>query len=457
MFLSSKIFHPRRASSPRLSSSISRNVILDANRDLDLNSSINSDLEISETLPLPNSNMADLDGIYRALHLVPEFDGNPNILTRFIKLCDQLVAEYYVAGQNLTNYALLNGILNKVTGPAARLINANGIPENWQGIRNALINNFADQRDETSLYNDLALLTQGGKTPQEFYEQCQNLFSTIITYVTLHETVESTIQSKRDLYKKLTLQAFLRGLQDPLGYRIRCMRPDSIEKALEFVHEETNTLYLQRRNQEKSMHQPPRFSNNFMSQRTDRRPQPNPIFNTPGTFRQNTMNEPQRFPQAPNRSFHTQRFNQPTQGPSRTQQIFKALPRSNMSTGFRIPPRPQYNNYPRPMSGVSHPVARSLPQHNMDINLNDINYDYDYHNNYSNDSNYDLQNDYSNDYQNYYDENMYYPYDEQPDPYNSQENNFALENQFPIEDCTNSDLDNKNVNFSQDPKKNVQR
>ncbi|CAH1634756.1 unnamed protein product [Spodoptera littoralis] len=37
------------------------------------------------------SNMAEsVDHIYKALRLVPEFDGNSNVLTRFIKLCDQL-------------------------------------------------------------------------------------------------------------------------------------------------------------------------------------------------------------------------------------------------------------------------------------------------------------------------------------------------------------------------------
>lgn len=446
MFPLAKIFHPRRASSPRLGNT-SRNVIQDANRDLDnLDSSVDSELE-------PLSNMADLDGIFKALRLVPEFDGNPNVLTRFIKLCDQLVVEYAREGEDLANYALLNGILNKVTGPAARLINTNGIPENWLGIRNALINNFADQRDETSLYNDLALLTQGTKSPQEFYEQCQNLFSTIMTYVTLHETIASTIESKRDLYKKLTLQAFVRGLKDPLGYRIRCMRPDTIEKALEFVHEESNTLYLQNRNDKfmtdkrQTQFQLPRFPNTFMPSRSPMHMrQPDPMVNAPGPSRQNPPNAPhQRFPPA-------QRFNQYPQGPSRTQQMFRELPRSNMSTGFRIPPRPQHNNYPRPMSGISHPDARSLPRNNnrIDVNLNDLTYDYD------NDSPYDFYNDYQYDYDNNYD-GMYYRQDE-CDSYNLQEGNSSQTNHPSIENSSNPETNTDNqVNFSQVTKKNPQR
>lgn len=194
---------------------------------------------------------SEVDTIYKSLRLLPEFDGNPHVLTRFINLCDQLVLGYFKTepGHELTNLALINGILNKISGSAARLIHSNGIPENWQGIRSALINNFADHRDETALYSDLSLQTQGSNTPQEFYERCQNLFSTIMTYISLHETVSTTIEAKRTLYKKLTLQAFLRGLKDPLGCRIRCMRPETMEKALEFVQDELNTLYLQNRNE----------------------------------------------------------------------------------------------------------------------------------------------------------------------------------------------------------------
>lgn len=311
--------------------------------------------------------MADFDGIFKALRLLPEFDGNPNILTRFIQLCDELVDEF--TEPEASKIALLNGILNKVVGPAARLINSNGIPNNWTGIRNALINNFADQRDETALYNDLALLTQGPGTPQEFYERCQNIFSTVMTYVTLHETVATTIDAKRDLYKRLTLQAFLRGLKDPLGSRIRCMRPETIEKALEFVHEETNTLYMQHRNEhlpdKRSFSQPlNQFNQQFKM--PNALPFASPKVNSfaydmPGPSR------PQFLSQGP--SQWRPNFNQLHQaGPSRTQQLFRAPPPNySQNNTFKLLPRNpqfQYNSppqQPRPMSGVSHFVPRNLP------------------------------------------------------------------------------------------------
>lgn len=363
--------------------------------------------------------MATIDEIYKALRIVPEFDGNTNVLTRFIKLCDQLVQTYVSQnpGHQLTNLALLNGILNKVTGPAARLINTNGVPETWEGIRSSLINNFSDQRDETSLYNDMALLTQGNSTPQEYYEKCQSLFATIMTYVSLHETIQSTIESKRSLYKKLTLQSYLRGLRDPLGSRIRCMRPDTIEKALEFVHEEMNTLYMQQRNEPQAKKiqpqlpiQPMKPFNPVMSSMpmnvfTSMHKPFNPSM--PGPSRANMIMPPQR-PQImwrPN-------FNQSPQfqGPSRTQQMFSAGPPNfnAFRTQPSFPPKgPNANDTPKPMSGVSHFVSRPMPVRGHDwtksgnpppsnyfksreINLNEC-YEYPYYELYY-DNSYDERN-----------------------------------------------------------------
>lgn len=316
----------------------------------------------------------DLDTIFKAVRAVPEFDGNPNILPRFINICDQIVSHYIGTepGSELLNLTLINSILNKITGSAARFINSNGISENWLGIRTALINNFSDQRDETALYNDLALATQGNSTPQEYYERCQTLFSTIMTYVMLHETIPSTIEAKRTLYKKLTMQAYVRGLKEPLGSRIRCMRPDSIEKALEFVQEELNATYMQNRNESfnERKHTTPK---SIQALPTVFSPPPK-AFNFPtATFMPSTQKQILHQPQQ-QQQLQSSRLNQVSapfhQQPTRTQQIFRALPPNYNpnSNAFRLPPRNQ-NQFQRPMSGIVNYIPKQLPPTNFNSRL----------------------------------------------------------------------------------------
>lgn len=187
-----------------------------------------------------NNCVVDLsDKIYKSLRLVPEFDGNSHILVRFLNTCDQLILTYVnpAPGNELNNLSLLNGILNKITGPAARILTTNGTPSDWRSIRDVLINSFSDHRDESALYTDLSMLSQGQDTPHFFYDRVQNLLSTIMTYVELHETVQTTVDAKRTLYRNLALQTYLRGLHEPLGSRVRCMRPLSLESALEYAQD----------------------------------------------------------------------------------------------------------------------------------------------------------------------------------------------------------------------------
>lgn len=463
---SSKIFHPRKTGEkPVPSGQIRRSSAIDIKRNLnesDLDSSISSVEESRDNnrsaigLSSSSSNLnlsftfseldirnldktkMDPDTIYKALRPVPEFDGNPNVLTRFIRICDQIVLAYVKnePGNELANLCLINGILNKITGAAARTINSNGIPESWLGIRNSLINNFADQRDETALYNDLSIITQGNDTPQEYYDKCQNLFSTIMTYVSLHESVGTTIEAKRNLYRKLTMQAYIRGLKEPLGSRIRCMRPDTIEKALEFVQEELNIMYMQRRNETSSdrrppniIHQTPKVPPHLGHSYSNTAPK---MFNlpSPGPSWQRPT-PPNHSPQPWRPNLYNQAPQRTNLHPSRTQQVFGAHPPNYNNSGFRVPPRnfqPQGSG-PKPMSGVSHFVSRPLPPRipghdwqrhgnpppsnyfkTKEINFNETYEDYDgyanqYHDQYDYDETYNNFNPYE--YQNY---DQYYDY-----------------------------------------------
>lgn len=393
----------------------------------------------------------EIDLIYKSLRVLPEFDGNQHVLTRFINLCDQLVLAHIrnEPGYELTNLALINGILNKITGPAARLINSNGIPETWAGIKSALINNFADHRDETALYSDLSLQTQGSSSPQEFYERVQGLFSTIMTYISLHETLSTTIEAKRALYQKLTLQAYLRGLKDPLGSRIRCMRPETMEKALEFVQEELNTLYLQQRNEGgHSRKEGTSSSPNSNLPLNTFIPKPT-AFNMPLPSRPAFTNIPNPSRQPPMQSFPIQNWRpnppqmHPPRGPTRTQQMMRAPPPNYnpQSNVFKLPNRPQppqgfnFNNNarPTPMSGVTPFVTKHLPLTGRDwrqfgnpppsnyfktreVNFNETDADY----NYSNDMYFGPDYDDCSYYDDYYAHEQY-PYYEHEQQYHYQE------------------------------------
>ncbi|KAL4702601.1 hypothetical protein ACJJTC_016077 [Scirpophaga incertulas] len=116
------IHNTRQSRTPRLVNSNTQ-LELDSNRNLDFNSSVSSNSDILE--------IANLDTVCKALRLVPELDGNPNILTRFISLCDQLVNEFIRPEPEnvLVNAALINGVMVRTPKMTSRFLSDYQISE----------------------------------------------------------------------------------------------------------------------------------------------------------------------------------------------------------------------------------------------------------------------------------------------------------------------------------------
>ncbi|XP_069354459.1 uncharacterized protein [Maniola hyperantus] len=246
-----------------------------------------------------------------------------------------------------------------------------------------------------------------------------------MTYISLHESVPTTIEAKRQLYQKLTLQCYLRGLKDPLDSRIRCMRPVSMEKALEFVQEELNTLYIQQRNEggfsQKNFGHKFSVSNYTSPSRSQGFAMPGPSWQQPIYFRPPQSQQPMHFRPGwkPNPQMHPR-------GPSRTQLMFRAPPPNYnpKSNVFKLPNRHQSSNnsnFPRPMSGVSHFTPRHLPpsghdwrkfgnppptnyMKSRDVNFNEYDYDYDYDYDYNYDYDYDNYEQFTDECYDFYEE-----------------------------------------------------
>lgn len=179
---------------------------------------------------------------------VPEFDGNPNELARYLSVSESLLTHFYNKENPgcFQNIYLLNSLISKLKGNARVVINVQTV-NSWNDLKLILTRNFADQRDETCLNRDLVMLRQNGnENPQQFYDRCLHLLNLLCSYVDIHEHTEDAKNIKRDLYQNLTLKTFLSGLKEPLGTTIRCMKPSNLSQALQFVLHEENVQYFQK-------------------------------------------------------------------------------------------------------------------------------------------------------------------------------------------------------------------
>lgn len=285
-----------------------------------------------------------------ALKIIPEYSGDANSLYRFLNAGDHIFSQYFDV-QNVNNFQniiTINAIIGKLKGKALEIIDVNAV-NSWPAIKQVLIQNFSDQRDENSLNRDLVNLHQGNESPQQFYDKCLNLLTTLINYINIHNDDENVIACKRDFFTAQALKTFLAGLREPLGSTIRAMRPESLPKALQYIKEENNIMYLQKRNQ-------PLLNNN--SKQINQNPNQNFKFNNaprfPPNWFQQRSNGNMNF--NPNRSNwnnnNQQHFRQPNLNQFRNQN------QQNKYNYFYQDPKRNPKPRPTPMSGISYPNAQ---------------------------------------------------------------------------------------------------
>lgn len=154
---------------------IPESVVLNLLVSLNLNDrSETSDCELNEVQSEVQNEieMAKPNFDVKYLQLLPEFDGNPNELYHFVQTVTTLLNHYYnqAEPENIQNLFLLHGIISKLRGRAKEVVAIYGC-SSWNTIKDTLMQNFGDQRDENTLTRDLVTLRQlPNETPMHFYD-----------------------------------------------------------------------------------------------------------------------------------------------------------------------------------------------------------------------------------------------------------------------------------------------
>lgn len=232
-------------------SSIPFNPLSDKSADIELELS-----EVFQTLTInpvkktrenfPKMSIPSFD--FKLLQIVPEFDGNPCRLFRYISAATDLLNTYYdVANTNcVQNKILVNGILSKLTGPAEEIFSLSGSTE-WLVIKDLLITHFGDQRNESSLLSDLGSLRQNNNEESlHFYSRVISTLNLLHNFINLHENNALVMASKKTLYDSHALHTLLVGLKEPQSSMIRAMKPNNLAEAQKYIIEDNNIRYLQK-------------------------------------------------------------------------------------------------------------------------------------------------------------------------------------------------------------------
>lgn len=278
---------------------------------------------------MPNGNPINYNLLKYQADNIPNFDGNPRLLQRFVNACENFLKAF----QNVQNAAdpinicLFDTILSKLRDRAADLIAPRSELNNWILIKDALIATFADQRSIDCLIQDLISLKPfRNETPLQFGTRIQDTRSLLFAKLNATNEDNGIKLVKITHYEEFALKTFINGLPYNMQLVVRLKNPNSLEQAMSFVTEEENFVYF-KTGQNQNFRQPihntipyrprpmtlpkpniPNFRPNIPIH-----PQPlQPNFNFPQYRPQfPVINNPPRFGQFPAFGTQSNTFNQP--------------------------------------------------------------------------------------------------------------------------------------------------
>lgn len=220
------------------------------------------------------------------LEMVPEFRGEPELLPKFIRICEKLVTRFYNPNaDDFQNEQLMHSILSKIKGQAEIDISSSA-PSSWAELKNALLISYLDKRDLWTLNTEIVQAVQKPhESPFEFHNKIQRLLNLQISFLQTNVANDNPDGNNAltRFFQMAAVRAFISGCKEPVRAFLKYRKPESLGDALNMLTNDYQYEHTQKIN---------------ATPRIEHRPPVRPI---PMTVRSN------HFPQRPN----TQRPFQP--------------------------------------------------------------------------------------------------------------------------------------------------
>lgn len=178
----------------------------------------------------------NISEINLAKEIIPLYEGGSKNLSYFIQQCEKFISTYRITtpGQEqcTLNKLLFEICCSKLTGAARDTLVISNCTT-WSQVKDALINRFGDQRNETLLENDLITCFQStNENYDQYYERIKSKLQILLEHVNLREVDHNIRIYKTNLYTNRALNTYQAGLLEPYRSFILYKSPVSLEDCL---------------------------------------------------------------------------------------------------------------------------------------------------------------------------------------------------------------------------------
>lgn len=216
--------------------------LLDIREDIeelvDERESNNSPNHESETDPNPRAKMSTFN-LQHAIKLIPEYDGNPATLHRFLQVAK---IQYARATEEDDKLEFLDLIKSKLSGRAYNVILRYNEYQSWDELKMALEKHFSKERSIQIVQTELFNIRQSyGESVAHFSERIEKLLEELDIASSKGQTIEGG-KAIRLLNEKTAINNFKSGLRNPLKLILKATQHESLRAAIDMALEEERLL-----------------------------------------------------------------------------------------------------------------------------------------------------------------------------------------------------------------------
>lgn len=194
--------------------------------------------ELNEVEEKQNSTMAQYKtSVEFASGLLCKFDGSKSKLFEFIDNCDQA----YEIVRDEFKPMLFSVIKTKLTDNARAVVRNRNF-ENWNALKNPLLDTYTEKRTRGQWQLELCSCRQNlGESVLQFANKVETCYIKLLS--TLDETLDT---DKREIYssmfKEQALNVFIAGLNKDLSLITKSQKPNSLELAISLAMQEEQEI-----------------------------------------------------------------------------------------------------------------------------------------------------------------------------------------------------------------------
>lgn len=182
------------------------------------------------------------------LEIIPNFDGNVKVLNDFITSTEEVIDIINQTNPSeITKSFIILSLKKKIIGNAKELLSGINI-NSWRELKNILIQNYEDKRNEATLLIEICELKQSNEPISVFLKKYTELFLLFNSKIEIR-LLGNELKNMHNFGQLYTTQCFIKNCKEPFRSQLSARSPKTLGEISELITNDLQYIHTQQKTQ----------------------------------------------------------------------------------------------------------------------------------------------------------------------------------------------------------------